>query len=174
MHVYMYIRMYACVHIRVFVRIYVCMCAYIRLFVYMNKGVSAFMLHRQIPTVPTASQDLDPANSTFWQILSGSRHCQVAEGGRCVTDGPGDYGNNERCTVGALRPLTVTAEQYEVETGWDYVTINGVTYERSGPQAVRMNEGGMWSWRSDGSGMRGGFKLCASAINQTNAGKTMT
>ena len=116
------------------------------------------------------------ATSDFWQIMSGSSHCEIVDGGRCVTDGSGDYSNNERCKVKALGPLTVTAVQYDVERVHDYVTLNGVRYKGdAGPQEVRMNRGDTWQWRSNWCNTREGFKLCAStAIEQTTPGNTMT
>ena len=79
-----------------------------------------------------------------------------------MTDGPGDYGNDERCEVEALRPLTVTASQYDNENYYDYVTINGAQYRFSfPPQGVFMNESATFTWRSDGSITRAGYTLCA-------------
>ena len=79
-----------------------------------------------------------------------------------MTDGYGNYGNNERCEVEALRPLTVTARQYDNEDYYDYVTVNNVPYRYSFPsQGVSMNEGATWTWTSDGSVTRAGYVLCA-------------
>ena len=102
--------------------------------------------------------------SALWQIMSGSSYCQIVDGGRCVTDGSGSYGNNERCEVKALQPLAVTAEQYNVEECCDYVTINGNEFKGTGPQAVVMNAGATWIWTSDRSKTHAGFKLCAQAV----------
>ena len=79
-----------------------------------------------------------------------------------MTDGSGNYGNNERCEVKALRPLTVVAEQYDNEDYYDYVTVNNVAHRYSFPtQGVAMNQGATWTWTSDGSVTRAGYILCA-------------
>ena len=38
------------------------------------------------------------ARSTF-TVTSGTSYCSTTNGGTCVTDGPGNYGNYERCTI---------------------------------------------------------------------------
>ena len=78
-----------------------------------------------------------------------------------MTDGAGAYGNNERCRVLALRPLFVHTMQYEVETRYDYLTVNGVQYTYSGPDGVKMAKGAALVWYSDGSGNTAGWKVCA-------------
>ena len=98
----------------------------------------------------------------FWRIVSGKSVCEIQDGGRCVTDGNGNYGNNENCEVMALKPLVVTAEYYDVEKNYDYVTIKGIKYRSYGPNQVNMGKSQTWTWRSDGSNNRPGFKLCAS------------
>ena len=99
--------------------------------------------------------------SAFWKIVTSNNDCEIVDGGRCVTDGPGNYGNNEHCEVFALRPLHVTAEYYHIEKSNDYVTINDIQFKRSRPIAVFMNEGNIWSWDSDSTITRQGYKLCA-------------
>ena len=102
------------------------------------------------------------SNSSYWQILSGDNVCQLVEGGRCVTDGPGNYGNYERCVVKALQSVLLTARQYHIEPRYDYVTVNNVAHRTSFPsQGVSMNEGATWTWTSDGSVTRPGYVLCA-------------
>ena len=79
-----------------------------------------------------------------------------------MTDGPGNYGNNERCEVRALRGLTLVATQYDNEDNYDYVTVNGNQYLTTFPsQGVSVNNGARFVWRSDGSVTRAGYTLCA-------------
>ena len=79
-----------------------------------------------------------------------------------MTDGPGDYGNDERCEVEALQQLTVTAKQYDNEDGYDYVIINGDKYRYEFPQGgVSMEKGAKLVWKSDYSVTRAGYTLCA-------------
>ena len=100
--------------------------------------------------------------SAFWQILEGSRVCSIADGGRCVTDGFGKYGNSERCVVKALRPLVLTTVQYEVETGFDFISVGGTAFKgESGPQGVKVETGAELVWTSDDTEFRSGFKICA-------------
>ena len=118
----------------------------------------------KINTVTMATTPV-PDGGAYWQIVTGSRYCEITDGGRCVTDGEGDYGNNERCEVRALRRLFLTAEQYDVQACCDYLTVNGFVYNNikggPGPQAVIMNSGDTWLWQSDTAINAQGFKLCA-------------
>ena len=101
-------------------------------------------------------------SSSYWRIVFGSNVCQLSDNGRCVTDGPGSYGNYERCEVQALRDLTVTAQQYDNEDFYDYVTVDGVRHRYAFPaQGVSMNKGAALVWTSDGSVRRAGYTLCA-------------
>ena len=64
----------------------------------------------------------------MWDITSGSQWCELTPDGACVTDGPGDYGNNERCTVVAATSLYVYSTFFDTEYRWDYLMINGRRY----------------------------------------------
>merc|ERR1719201_1099838 len=103
------------------------------------------------------------AKSTgYWQVVSGAAHCQIVDGGRCVTDGAGNYGNSESCRVIALRPFYVYTKQYQVEKGWDYLTVNGKQYKsNSAPNGVKMGKGAALQWKSDSFGTNPGWKVCA-------------
>ena len=107
--------------------------------------------------------------SNFWQIVSGrEKYCWLVDGGKCVTDGEGEYGPNERCIVKAVQPLIVSATQYEVGPGFDYLTIGDKDFDvgvdlKKGPQGVRMETGTEMKWQSDSSGFYDGFKVCASS-----------
>ena len=110
-----------------------------------------------------------------WQVVSGSYYCQIVDGGLCVTDGAGYYGAGETCRVLALRPLVVRTRQYVVETGYDYLTVNGVKYKNSGsgPNGVKMAKGAALLWRSDGSTQRSGWKVCADRMTTTGISQTL-
>ena len=100
----------------------------------------------------------------FWEILSGANYCKIVDGGRCVTDGSGDYGNSEICRVKALQPLLVTAKEFHTAECVDFVTVNDIKYiGNHGPQGVFMARGAIWTWQSDISLTSAGFTLCASA-----------
>lgn len=57
----------------------------------------------------------------LWIIQSGSQYCSVTNGGRCVTDGPGSYGNREACTITAATSLIATSTYFETESRYDWV-----------------------------------------------------
>jgi hypothetical protein len=52
---------------------------------------------------------------TLWTIIAGSQFCQSTQQGTCITDGLGNYGNNERCTVRADVDIYASATEYSVE-----------------------------------------------------------
>lgn len=67
-------------------------------------------------------------NSPYWEIMTGLKFCEFSARGRCVTDGDGDYGPLEKCSVRAVHPLVMSAVQYDVEERQDYVTVKGEVY----------------------------------------------
>ena len=103
---------------------------------------------------------LTTVQGQLWQIISGSRYCQIVDGGRCVTDGVGNYGDNEDCEVEALQTLIMTTEQYSIEIDYDFITVKGYQYKWRGPNTVRMQAGDKWTWESDSDIQRAGFKIC--------------
>ena len=79
-----------------------------------------------------------------------------------MSDGEGDYGNDEHCTIKTLRPLFVTATEFNTEFGYDYLTIAGKRYHGSeGPQELVLVPGDELVWTSDLSTVSTGFKVCA-------------
>jgi len=85
------------------------------------------------------------------------------EGGRCVTEGKGVYGDNEACVIKTLRALAVTATEFQTESGYDHLTIAGTLYHGDyGPQALPLYQGAELVWTSDGSITFDGFTVCAS------------
>ena len=97
----------------------------------------------------------------FWRVTSGGQYCQVTNGGSCVTDGAGNYGNNERCVVRATQALVATATEFVTEVGWDYVTLGGAYYSgTTGPSNVAMAAGETFTWSSDRSNVGTGWTIC--------------
>ena len=103
----------------------------------------------------------------FWRIKSGRHYCQILQGGRCVTDGSGNYGNNEYCEVEALKTLKMTTSRYYVADNNDYVTVRGIQYRKygsgrknQGPNQVTIAAGDTWTWQSDEYGTSTGFTIC--------------
>ena len=110
-----------------------------------------------ISFTPATLTDLE-----FWQIISGAEFCHIVDGGRCVSDGEGDYGSNENCNIKVLRPLVVTATDFHTEAGYDILTVAGTQYYGSdGPQGLPLDAGAELVWTSDDSEFRSGFKVCA-------------
>jgi hypothetical protein len=108
--------------------------------------------------------DLPPlaaASSALLAVASGP--CELSHNGTCVTDGPGNYGNFERCSMRAETAVSVSASAFDVESRWDYITIGSTRYSgASGPSGVVMATGETFTWYSDGLGTRSGFVICAS------------
>lgn len=96
-------------------------------------------------------------------VISGGSRCQTTNGGQCVTDGSGNYGNRERCTMRVGYATTLYTTQFSTENYFDYITIGGTRYMgTSGFSGVSVASGETFRWRSDGSVVRAGFVICAS------------
>ena len=115
------------------------------------------------PPPPTYSPAPPTPDFHMWVVSGDATHCAIETNGMCVTDGIGDHGNNEACTVSARQNLYATATFFSVETYWDYITINNTRYSgTSGPANVWMPEGTAFTWSSDGSVTNGGWVICGS------------
>ena len=109
----------------------------------------------------------------MWEIVSGSTYCQVETNGLCVTDGSGDHGPNEACTMRATQDLYATApfETFAVQSPssfsgaclYDYITIGSTRYCGSdGPANVFMSAGDVMTWYTNSYGNYGGWTICGS------------
>ena len=97
-------------------------------------------------------------------VVSGP--CVVS--GQCVHSAhyPSDYGDRERCTLQPARNQSLRVEAFNTETGFDYLTINGVGYSGSGtdyegnsiPLGIVPDREITWS--SDGGSTRSGWLIC--------------
>ena len=89
--------------------------------------------------------------TTSWTITSGAQYCQLSNGGACVTDGAGDYGNNEQCTMRAEVPMVLSTNLFDTEAGYDKLTIAGVQYSgyQQLPDGLQMEIGDVMTWSSD-------------------------
>jgi len=117
----------------------------------------------------------------YFEILSGARHCQISQGGRCITDGVGHYGNNERCVVRAKETLSLSTQEFHTETNFDFLfmlddhhkPITSSWQARSsgdrfmakwenkhGPSGEIIEKGDRLQWFTDGSVTRKGFTVC--------------
>jgi len=94
------------------------------------------------------------------QVSAGASFCQV-DANNCVSDGTGNHGDNEACTINVLGAGTLTATDFNTEPGYDYVTIGGTRYSGgTGPSDVAVAAGSTFTWRSDSSITRAGFTIC--------------
>ena len=120
------------------------------------------------PPPPIYSPAPPQASNYTWIVLSGSAYCQPTSAagfamGDCVTDGFGNHGNGERCTIAVRNAMYVTATYFNTEANYDWVTIGSQRWSgTTGPTNVEMNAGDVMSWSSDGSVVRGGWIICGS------------
>merc|ERR1719245_3009531 len=91
-----------------------------------------------------------------WTV-SGSG-CTVV--GNCIQskNHPGNYGNNEACTIKANN-VAFTVEAFDTESRYDFLTVGGVPYSGSSGPTSGSYPGDI-SWSSDYSVVRSGWKLC--------------
>jgi len=103
----------------------------------------------------------------------------VVTGGDCIIEGssrscarspnyPEEYGNDEECTIvvdsNAVGPIEV--EHFDVEQGYDTLTVNAQVYTgSSGPAGVVPS--GTITWRSDYTVTATGWKLCMGTDEST-------
>ena len=93
-------------------------------------------------------------------MVSGPQYCQIDANG-CATDGAGVHGNNEACTIRVAAAGTLTASEFDTESGYDWVTIGTARYQgRTGPSGVAVAVGSTFAWRTDGSVTRSGWTIC--------------
>ena len=86
-------------------------------------------------------------NQSTWTILSGSAYCEVSADGLCITDGPGNYGNDERCEVRAEGAMFLNVAAFNTESNFDYITIGTDRYSGTvGPVGIQLGSGDTVSW----------------------------
>jgi hypothetical protein len=90
--------------------------------------------------------------------------CTVQNNGQCVGR-PSGYGQNERCTITVLAPVTLgSCPVFDTESGYDRVTIDGTDYDGTHcPQGVSVASGSSIIWDSDGSVVGSGWEICSTA-----------
>ena len=93
-------------------------------------------------------------------VTDGSSFCQIDTNG-CATDGSGEHGNNERCTIRVNTAGRLAATQFDTEARYDYITIGETRYEgRTGPTGVVVSAGSTFVWQSDHSVTNDGWTIC--------------
>ena len=70
------------------------------------------------PAVPPPAPAVPPGHLLYvisTTTTDGNPDCYVSGDGLCVTDGPGNYGNSERCTFAAAQTVVVNAISFFTE-----------------------------------------------------------
>merc|ERR1719238_1462061 len=111
----------------------------------------------------------------YWTVTG---TCALENDGKCVTDGSGDYANNEDCTITSLGPgFFAKFTQFSLEAANgdtsgtapyvhnqcdDFVRIHGVNYcGYNMPDEKWYENGNEVKFESDWVKQNKGFKLCA-------------
>ncbi|CAK0880040.1 unnamed protein product [Prorocentrum cordatum] len=118
--------------------------------------------------LPTPASPPTPAPQHMWAAVVG----QCTLDGNCVQSAnyPQNYGANEKCTVeiDETNAAPIVVESFDVESYFDYIIVNGVTFSHtSGPDGVTPT--GSMVWSSDFSVQQGGWRLCSPAPPPTPA-----
>lgn len=72
---------------------------------------------------PTPAPAVPPGHLLYvvsTTTTGGQPDCYVSGNGLCVTDGPGNHGNGERCTFAPAQTVYVTATSFATESYWEY------------------------------------------------------
>jgi hypothetical protein len=88
--------------------------------------------------------------------------CYTTNDGACVTDGPGAYANNERCTISVLRSGQLyTTGTFTLESNYDGFSVpslpNQLLDTTSEVNGARVVAGQNITWYSDGSRVFDGY-----------------
>jgi len=130
--------------------------------------------------VPTAPIEWKTDGSV---VRGGWKMCPsliIIEGTGCVRDGecvtsknyPSSYGNDEKCKIRGFEGRQVQFERFDVEShgacAYDALTINGdKKCGSTKPVAVATTP---IEWKTDGSVVKGGWKMCPGASTVTRSG----
>jgi len=90
--------------------------------------------------------------------------CYTTENGACITDGPGDYGNGERCTITVLRSTRLVVQSLSVQAGNDYFRVNNTGTRRDTANELTglfLRAGSTLDWRTNGGNRQAGWVICA-------------
>jgi hypothetical protein len=100
-------------------------------------------------------------------VTSGSDACELVDNNTCVqtVNYPSNNASSKTCTVAVNRAGNLNVVGFNVETcsscGCDFLTVNGTKYcGTTGPSNVAVDRGDTMAWRSNGSEVGTGFKIC--------------
>merc|ERR1711953_1496449 len=86
--------------------------------------------------------------------------------GNCISslNYPSNYGNGQECTVSVANVRLNVQSPFSIERNWDHLRFDGVNAWTSSEVPASMS-GGEFTWRTDGSVTRAGWKICLSELN---------
>ena len=121
----------------------------------------------------------DSSVALTFSVSSGP--CTVVSGSTCFhsPNYPSRYRNDERCTIVVHGSGTVSSSNFETESSYDRLTIDGREFsgeggELSSGDGVAVSDGDSISWRSDGSVTGSGFEVCSEVDEADEAGEPCT
>ena len=95
-------------------------------------------------------------------MLGGS--CTASADG-CITSAnfPASYTNGENCTIVVGTDVSLVVQSFATEAGYDYLTVNNVTYSGSGLglEGLVVRAGDIITWFSDGLVYHEGWQICS-------------
>lgn len=83
--------------------------------------------------------------SANFVVTAGEDACEITNGGMCVTDGDGNYGNSESCTIRAEVSMTLTVNSFGIESH----SSCGTTSKLEAPGTVARAARTACSWRPE-------------------------
>ena len=106
------------------------------------------------------------AAAPIWTLTTNPNgDCEISPDGLCITDGTGNYANNDNCVITANIEIPLIVTEFDMEGGscsFDYVKIGSQRYcGQNGPDGVTLAAGDTVEMHSDGSVSRAGFTICA-------------
>ena len=112
-----------------------------------GKAAIDFWVTRQFPNycMSNFSQTMNQRRPTVM------RSCVVENECVASTNFPDNYPNSDRCVVQAVHldpqhPPVIHVEAFDIESGWDFLTVNGIEYSGvTGPSAVVPQGNITWS-----------------------------
>ena len=130
---------------------------------------------------PTPAPTGSPTYGGMLRVTSGSQYCQ-ATAINCVTDGAGNYGNDERCTFEIAQAGFLTATEFDTESGGDTFIINSTSTSayrtlysgKDGPSNVAVTAETVVAWSSNFDDQRAGWTICWTAVAVPTAAPTLT
>ena len=107
-------------------------------------------------------------------VTVGSQYCTVDSNG-CATDGEGDHGDDERCTIEVNQAGTLTATEFDVEShsacSYDAIYIGSSSYcGGAGPSTVVVAAGSTFTWLSDHAITNAGWTICFAPFMEVTVG----